>query len=66
MKYDYLIAYSFTLKDKNTGTGTMLIGKTNKIESIKDVTNVGEFIRSREGFDKVAITNYQIIKRHWR
>ncbi len=66
MKYDYLIAYSFTSKDGSTGTGTMLIGKIKKIKSIKDVIDAGEFIREREELSKVAVINYQIIKRHWR
>ncbi len=65
MKYDYLIAYSNKTKDGNIGTGVVLIGKTEKIKSIKDVIDTGEFIRDGEGFSAVIVTNYQIIKRHW-
>lgn len=65
MKYDYLITYNFT-GEKGTGTGRVFVDTFGKIKSRENIEEAERVIKENSNHERVAVTNYQIIRRYWR
>lgn len=61
MKYNYLIAYTFTANNKSTGQGRSLRTFGRKISAIQDILDIEEILCKENDFKQIGINSYQLI-----
>lgn len=60
--YVYLVAYMFN-NDNKPGLGSMVLYKTNKINSSAEIEETRDFIAKVNGFDSAGVMSFQLLRR---